>query len=116
MAGEIPVATATVSAQEGDHVSVSIPVAGFPPGFQLRPGERVVLATDDSGLVARPLVRTHVVGAGQRAAAATALQGAAVRSDVPASDRNPAGSEVVFEIDNGSQRGPARVVAVRNAR
>jgi hypothetical protein len=116
MAGEIPVAAATIAGQEGDRVLVSVPVAGFPPGFQLRAGERVVLATDDSGLVARPLVRMHVVGAGARATAAAAPQAAAVRSDVPASDQTPVGTQVVFEIDPGSQQGPAQVVAIRDAR
>ena len=51
-----------VSRQEDDHVLVTLPLVGFPPGFRLRPGDRVVVAQDDeSRLVVRPLVRAVTV-------------------------------------------------------
>jgi hypothetical protein len=51
-----------VSRQEDDHVLVTLPLVGFPPGFRLRPGDRVVVAQDDENrLVVRPLVRAVTV-------------------------------------------------------
>ena len=55
---------ATVIAQEGDGVRVdyngqwlTVPMRGFPPGFKLLPGRRVILFDEPTGPVARPLVR-----------------------------------------------------------
>jgi hypothetical protein len=55
---------ARIVAQEGERVQVehrgqrlTVPMRGFPPGFQLRPGARVILVDEPSGPVARPLVR-----------------------------------------------------------
>ncbi len=55
---------ATVIAQEGERVQVdyngkwlTVPMRGFPPGFKLAPGGRVVLFDEPTGPVARPLVR-----------------------------------------------------------
>jgi hypothetical protein len=55
---------AKVIAQEGESVQVehrgerlTVPMRGFPPGFKLRPGGRVILFDEPSGPVARPLVR-----------------------------------------------------------
>jgi hypothetical protein len=122
MAGEIAVAVAVVAGQVGDQVLLSVPMAGFPPGFHLREGERVALAPVDGGIVARPLVRTHVVpaeeasaghGAAMLGGKLAAVQDATLRSDVPASDTTPVGSQVVFEIDIGSHQGPPQAVAIR---
>lgn len=56
---------ATVTAQDGtmlkvkhDRRELTARMVGFPLGFMLRPGERVILADEPSGLTARPLVRT----------------------------------------------------------
>ncbi len=55
---------AKVISQEGDRVQVehrgdrmTVPMRGFPPGFRLRPGRRVILRDEEGGVVARPLVR-----------------------------------------------------------
>ena len=55
---------ATVIVQEGDRVQVehrgeklTVAMRGFPTGFRLNPGSRVILADESSGPVARPLVR-----------------------------------------------------------
>jgi hypothetical protein len=55
---------AKVIAQEGTRLQVehkrerlTVPMQGFPPGFTLRPGARVILYDEPSGPVARPLVR-----------------------------------------------------------
>ena len=47
----------TVSSQEGQSVLVTVPMVGFPEGFQLPPGARVVLVSTPSGPAVRPLVR-----------------------------------------------------------
>lgn len=52
----------TVTRQhEDDHVLVSLPMVGFPPGFWLRPGDQVVLEHEETGPVVRPLVRAVTV-------------------------------------------------------
>jgi hypothetical protein len=55
---------AKVIAQEGTRLQVehkgerlTVPMQGFPPGFTLRPGARVILYDESSGPAARPLVR-----------------------------------------------------------
>jgi hypothetical protein len=52
---------ATVHSQIGAEVLVSIKMEGFPPGWQLRPGDQVSLMHSDSGMLAYPLVTTEVV-------------------------------------------------------
>jgi len=59
---------AIVISQEGSEVRVEhrgtrlvAAMRGFPTGFMLTPGSRVILADEPSGLVARPLVRTVTV-------------------------------------------------------
>jgi hypothetical protein len=63
MARERDVAARVIS-QDGERVQVdhrdkqlTVPMRGFPPGFRLRSGSRVILSNEPSGLVARPLVR-----------------------------------------------------------
>jgi hypothetical protein len=56
-----------VDEQRGGAVTLSVPMIGFPEGFQLRKGEKVTLVEDALGnLGVRPLVRTTVV-TGRRA-------------------------------------------------
>jgi hypothetical protein len=52
---------ASVVEQKDQKILVSVPLAGIPPGFRLRPGEKVVLVNEASGLVARPLIVTRRV-------------------------------------------------------
>jgi hypothetical protein len=52
---------AEVSRQEADHVLVSFATVGFPEGFELQSGDRIVLVEDENGLAAHPLVRTVTV-------------------------------------------------------
>lgn len=56
--------TAAVIAQEGERIQVdyngerlTVPMRGFPPGFEVHPGSRVILVDEPTGPVARPLVR-----------------------------------------------------------
>jgi hypothetical protein len=55
---------ATVVAQDEELVQIdyngqwlTVPMRGFPPGFKLVPGGRVILFDEPTGPVARPLVR-----------------------------------------------------------
>lgn len=88
MAGEVGQVT-EVAGQEEDRVLVSLPMVGFPPGFHLRPGDRVVLVHDENGPAVRPLVHAVTMPeppdeAGEQLTAAGqtyALQPAAVRDD-----------------------------------
>lgn len=48
---------ASVAQQEDDHVLVALPMVGFPPGFKLRPGDKVALVNEDDGPEIRPLLR-----------------------------------------------------------
>jgi hypothetical protein len=103
-----------------DHVLISIPLVGFPPGFQLRPGERVMVMVEDSGLAARPLVEVAYVSErpedlaqrgqvdinGQR----HTLQSATVT--VKSDPTKPPGA-VVFAVDSGSAQGPKQIIAMR---
>ena len=56
---------ATISAQEGDRVLVSVPMVGFPDGFQLQPGDRVAVVQSGRGPIAVPFVRSFEVSAGK---------------------------------------------------
>jgi hypothetical protein len=122
MAGEEGV-VASIVKQEGDRVVISVPMVGFPRGFQLRSGERVVLVKEVSGPAARPLIRSTVVqlplakltaGAFEIDGQPHVLQAASVR-DEP-SPRVEPGESVVFVVDEGSAPGPKQVIAIRRQR
>jgi hypothetical protein len=58
---------ATVISQDGERIEIehdgqrlTVRMRGFPPGFTLRAGSRVILVDEPSGPVARPLVRAFV--------------------------------------------------------
>lgn len=50
-----------VNGQEGNRVLLSVPMEGFPDGFQLRAGDRVVLVQGEDGPAVRPLTRAYPV-------------------------------------------------------
>lgn len=127
MAGELGW-VAEVTGQEEDRVLLSIPMVGFPPGFQLRPGERVVLISDENGLTVRPLVRSLTVNDISEEGADTliadnqrfAIQDSTIRgegaSGEGALDEGQPGPLDVFVLDSGSAGGPEQVLAVRLVR
>ena len=98
----------TVIQQQGDKVTVAVPMVGFPAGFQLQPGDRV---NEASGVVARPLVHFQEGAAGAANLAALQMAPQAIGSDKLGAAR-PAGNVGVWTIES-SAAGPARVVAVR---
>jgi hypothetical protein len=99
--------TATVIGQDGTVLRVryreaelAARMVGFPPGFTLRPGERVVLADERSGLTARPLVRTVMAPVGR----------ATLERDreVGVGDRNLVIQEsTVFDFEPGKAEAPS---------
>jgi hypothetical protein len=125
MAGETG-AIATVIGHDGDRVLVSVPMMGFPPGFKLRPGERVVIVAEESGAAARPLVRTRVFSSAnitelERHSMAIAgnrfaLQDASIQLEPSVEDSVQSGAQVVFEVDPGSTQGLPNVIAIRTVK
>lgn len=115
MAGESG-QVAEVIQQEGDRVLVSVPMVGFPPGFKLRPGERVVLVHDEKGPAVRPLVRAVTVEAPPEEAAGALTAGEqryAVQDSAVREDEGGAGPHVIWVVEPGSAKGPEQVIAVR---
>jgi hypothetical protein len=106
-----------VGKHEGDHIVLSIPLAGFPDGFQLSSGDQVVLIQGDKGLEARPLAHAREVHRaperkGQTLAADArefALQDATVNAESP-DDRT-----AIFTVPNEGGR-PEQVLSVREPR
>jgi hypothetical protein len=107
---------AEVAGNDGDRVLVSLPLVGFPPGFQLLPGDQVVVVHDVNGPAVRPLVRAvvlpspaelsdrSVTAAGQRYSAQAATQ----------RDDSGSGPQVLFVIERApSASGEEQVVAIR---
>jgi hypothetical protein len=83
-----------VEEQKQGSVLISIPMVGFPDGFQLRPGESVTLVEETSGrLAVRPLVRATV-----------------------ATGRGKDGGSESFVVFTTDEAGPPNVVATRPSR
>lgn len=61
---KIPVASAGVVEQNGERVVVSVTMRGFPPGFQLRRGDKIVISLEESEAVVSSLVRVKVISNG----------------------------------------------------
>jgi hypothetical protein len=116
---------ATVVQQEGDRILISVPLVGFPRGYQLRPGQRVALVQEPTGTVARPLVTAKTVKATpERIAAGTVdiggqphtLQPASVRGELAPGERPEPDQYEVWIVDQGSAEGPKQIIAIRPER
>jgi len=113
-------APATVEQFKADSVLVVIPLVGFPAGFQLRPGERVMVMLEGNSLAANPLVHTEAVAespeelvlAGQVNINGEphALQPATVSLS---SDPTCKQGSLVFVVDPGSATGPKQILGIR---
>ena len=100
----------TVLRQEGDRVEVAVPLVGFPPGFRIPPGSRVVLTTGPDGPAARPLVEAIEVGSdAELAGEAFQLQANTIREE----GAGESGPRIVWFLDGGDSEGPRQVVATR---
>jgi hypothetical protein len=121
---------ATVVRQDGERLLVrdpaggetAVPLAGFPKGFQLRPGQRVALIQEPTGLVARPLVIARTVRATPQTLAsgtveiggqAHVLQPASVRAELLPGERAASDQYDVWIVDHGSAEGPRQIIAIR---
>src|SRR5688572_25287629 len=103
---------------------LTVAMKGFPPGFSLRPGARVILVDEESGVVARPLVRaitTRAVSPGAVAQRAPLeVQGRRVEmqpSTVVDERRDaaaPGGEYVVWVIDRAEPEATDQAIAVRS--
>jgi hypothetical protein len=116
----------TVVSQDGANVLVSVPMLGFPEGFQLSPGARVVLVTTPSGHAVRPLARAvrasvpeEALGASEQVEAGgrtRRLQAATVVTEQPAEAAAPRRDEDVIWVVESEGDEPDQVIAVRRPR
>jgi hypothetical protein len=97
---------------------------GFPPGFTLRPGSRVILVDEPSGTVARPLVRTvtspvPVDVAERRGMVETGgrrleMQPSTVLDQArPREAARPSDEAVLWVVERGDGQSSDQVIAVR---
>jgi len=125
---------ATVVAQEGNQVRIehrgkhlTIPMKGFPPGFRLRPGGRVILVDEPSGLVARPLVRairSRVKREVLQARGAVEIEGRRLEMQQstildeaqPKSEERPSEEYFLWVVERGAGEPPDQVIAARRRR
>jgi hypothetical protein len=111
---------------DGRSALVSVPTVGFPEGFQLAPGARVVLAFTPSGPVVRPLVRgiqaTVPADALARRGEVSLGSGRSVELQEATTvvEESEAGEtqsgDVLLVIESGDPRGREQVMAVRSTR
>ncbi|HMB54535.1 MAG TPA: hypothetical protein VKU40_14560 [Thermoanaerobaculia bacterium] len=109
----------SVADQRGGRVLLSLPMVGFPEGFELRPGERVVLVEEESGPAVRPLVRAEVVprqyegeSSFEVSGRPYVLQPSTVRGEAPEGAED-SDELVVWVVDSDSPDEPGQVIAVR---
>lgn len=112
----------SVAGQEGRDVLVPLPMVGFPDGFQLQPGVRVVLVTTPSGPAVRPLVQaTHSTappdGREERVELSVphgraVLQEATVVGEQPSVRGSPT-EDVIWVVESDREEEPGQVIAVR---
>lgn len=104
-----------ITAQEGDRITLSVPLTGFPAGFQLQPGDQVFLVSGENGPEARPLARAREVATAPDRKGRTlsvenqeyALQDATVY------EQSPDNRHVVFTVPNDGGRSE-QVLSVRS--
>lgn len=103
---------------DGTNVLVAIPLTGFPPGFQVKPGQRIMVMIEGSGLTARPIVDVHHV---TDSSADMVNNGTVVinnethevQADAAHDDPAHTGSAVVAVMDHGNASGPKQVFGTR---
>lgn len=121
--------------QEGDQIQIdqdgdrrTLRMVGFPPGFQLQPGERVSLTELPDGPAARPLVESFTVelspdqlekGEFEIAGQKLVLQESTVRADLeeegPEQRKGGERDYTLWILERDEERceGPRQVIAVR---
>jgi hypothetical protein len=125
---------ATVIAQERDRLQVehggerlTVPMRGFPPGFELQAGTLVILYDEPTGTVARPLVRavtSRLPEGAARERASVDIQGrraemqeSTIVDDAQPRDRErPADEYIVWVTERTPATPTEQVIAVRRPR
>jgi hypothetical protein len=104
-----------ITAQEGDHITLSVPLTGFPDGFQLQPGDQVFLVSGDKGPEARPLARAReVANAPDRRGRTLAVENQEFAlQDATVYEQSPDDRHVVFTVPNERGRSE-QVLSVRS--
>jgi hypothetical protein len=104
---------ATVNAQQGDRVLISVPMVGFPQGFQLRQGDRVSVVQSGNGAVAVPLVRSFEATPEQSDALSGTARGGSALAVSDATIQSGSGDRVVvFTLEREGSSSP-QVLSVR---
>jgi hypothetical protein len=104
---------------DNESVLVSLPMRGFPAGFHLRVGEKVMIMLEGSELVARPLVEMAIVNQSTEELGANRMvtinnQPYSIqKTTVSDKSAEPNHGALVFSIDPGSAGGPKQIVAMR---
>jgi hypothetical protein len=115
----------SVTGQEGERALVAVRMVGFPEGFQLPEGARVVLASTPSGPVVRPLAqaisgRVPPEAVEQRGEVSLglgrqgALQDATVVGEQPSTEAAP-DEDVVWVVESTDRDATDQIIAVRRA-
>jgi Ethanolamine utilization protein EutJ (predicted chaperonin) len=108
---------ATVVRQLSDRVEVdhngqrlTAAMKGFPPGFTLNAGAKVILVDEEGGVVARPLVRA--IKTTDAKAASVEMQAGTVRDESRA-EAPSTGETVVWVVERGEAGAADQAIAVR---
>jgi hypothetical protein len=109
---------ATVIGMAGDNVLVEIPMRGFPPRFQLYPGQRVMIMVEDTGLAATPLIEAYAVSDSSAdivSKGSVVINGETyeVQPGVTDSNLTSTPGTYVAVIDHGSATGPKQIFGIR---
>lgn len=109
-----------IAQQQEDRVLFSVPMIGFPHGYKLRPGDRVVLVHEENGPAVRPLVHSFTTDAVIERTGDTlrvgdqnfTMQESTIVDD-EAFEGGRSESYDVFIVDHGSAEGEEQIIAVR---
>lgn len=103
----------TITGHDGDRVSVSVPMVGFPQGFELQAGDQVMLTQGENGPAVRPLIRaSRDDRAQERAGRMSVADREAVTQRATLRARAQDGRRTVFTVPNEAGE-PERVVSIR---
>lgn len=104
-----------ITAQEGDRIVLSVPLTGFPDGFQLNPGDQVFLVSGENGPEALPLARAREVPRApeQRGRALAVENQEFAVQDATVYEQSPDDRHVVFTVPNEGGRSE-QVLSVRS--
>jgi hypothetical protein len=112
MAGEAGFAV-TVREQVDNAVVVEIPMAGFPEGFRLHAGDKVMVVNDDNGPSARPLVKVVAAESDDGAELRSAHHRYAISDAAVRIGGERGGRRVAFVVERDQDDGQEQIIATR---